>query len=62
MDSTTNRPSPGQPNIVSTIIFPPSKEPVSKAATVTVGMSAFFKACQQIILKRLSPFDSAKTI
>ena len=36
--------SPGQPKTVSTIMLPPSSAPVSSAATVTVGMSAFFSA------------------
>ncbi|GAJ19315.1 unnamed protein product, partial [marine sediment metagenome] len=48
---TTNLPNPGQPNIVSIIMFPPKSIPICRPITVTVGIRAFLKACLVIYQK-----------
>src|SRR5262245_37559319 len=43
--SNASRPSPGQPNTLSTRTDPPSSEPTCTPTIVTSGSSAFLKTC-----------------
>src|SRR5947207_23944 len=45
MDQRTRRPTPGSVKTSSTTTVPPSRMPIWRPATVTMGMSAFLSAC-----------------
>src|SRR5437867_3086215 len=62
MDQRTRRPTPGSVKTSSTTTVPPSRMPIWRPATVTMGMSAFLSACFMTTAQPARPLAAAVRI